>query len=276
MVLNKRIFKNAHIMPSPSIYKKYSHRPNLTKLGFPVVSSHAALANPLFSPPELLKVLAILDAYHTEEIALNRLIETVEQSNLPYGQKQERINTYKDQIQRIQYHKLQTLQELLRFPPHLYKHAPKLAEFALEGGYEQSVFIMTKFPEGDTEKDRALRRVIQAVKTAVKKRGYIPRLGSDRAYCGAIWDNAELYLCGCKHAIAIVEDRYNDELNPNVTMEWGWLRAMNKEVLYLVEEGFDRERADVFGLIRSPFSWEAPEKGIHAAVRGFLQPIRSP
>jgi hypothetical protein len=35
--------------------------------------------------------------------------------------------------------------------------------------------------------------------------------------------------------IAIVEDRFNPNLNSNVAMEWGWMRAMNKPVLYLVE-----------------------------------------
>jgi hypothetical protein len=35
-----------------------------------------------------------------------------------------------------------------------------------------------------------------------------------------LWDNVELYLLGCRRGIAIVEDKYLPELNPNVAMDW--------------------------------------------------------
>ncbi len=39
-------------------------------------------------------------------------------------------------------------------------------------------------------------------------------------------------------------------------MEWGWMRGMGKEVLYLVEDTFNQERADGDGLREARFPWD--------------------
>jgi hypothetical protein len=61
------------------------------------------------------------------------------------------------------------------------------------------------------------------------------------------------------------------ELNPNVTMEWGWLRSTERDVLFLVEKDFDRDRADIGGLLKDDFEWDDPDPGIKAAIEGFLK-----
>jgi hypothetical protein len=50
-------------------------------------------------------------------------------------------------------------------------------------------------------------------------------------------------------SIARVEDRHRNELNPNVAMEWGWMRAMGKRVCFLRESGFKNFRADLGDLL---------------------------
>ena len=77
-------------------------------------------------------------------------------------------------------------------------------------------------------------------------------------------------LFGCRRGIAIVESKYRQELNPNVTMEWGWMRGMGKDVLYLVEGTFDLARADISGLLQDRFLWEAPEADISKAINQWL------
>ena len=51
---------------------------------------------------------------------------------------------------------------------------------------------------------------------------------------------------------AMVEDKYAPELNPNVAMEWGWMRGLGRRVLYLVEQTFTKKRADWSGSSRHP------------------------
>jgi hypothetical protein len=161
--------------------------------------------------------------------------------------------------------------EILRYPPlHHGRHAENLKAFHAVGKYEESVFIMTKFPEGAAPEDQVLSSVIDEVKQALKDAGYKPRMATF-PYHDWLWDNVELYLAGCAKGIAIVEDRYRKEMNPNVALEWGWMKGMCKKVLFLAEETFASERADWKGLIRATFSWEDPRKGIREAIAGWLQ-----
>ncbi|TMQ18809.1 MAG: hypothetical protein E6J91_07250 [Deltaproteobacteria bacterium] len=132
---------------------------------------------------------------------------------------------------------------------------------------------MTKFPDlkKPTPADVELQAVIDAVRGAVQQRGYVPRIASDNEYHSILWDNVELYLLGCKRGIAIVEDRYLPELNPNVAMEWGWMRGMGRNVLYLVEKTFKKTRADWGGLIEHSFDWANPAPDINAGVEAWLK-----
>lgn len=174
---------------------------------------------------------------------------------------------YHDELNNLNTKIIEKLQDLLLKPPQHSRHINKLITFHQVADYEKSVFIITKFPEGRTEADCALQRVINAVSKSLKDCGFYPRIATDKEYHSLLWDNVELYLLGCSKGVAIVEDRYKPELNPNLAMEWGWMRGMGKDVLYLVEKTFEHPRADWSGLIEHHFSWEKPEGDIDNAIK---------
>jgi len=162
--------------------------------------------------------------------------------------------------------------ELVRWPPHKSEHFTKLRQFFAKFDYSKSVFIMTKYPNDPPGPlDHHLQRVITHVCDAVKSFGYTPHLASDHDYHPELFRNIEVYMLGCSKAIAIVESKHTMELNPNVAMEWGWLRCTDRGVMYLVEKEFKLERADIGGLIKKAFNWDDPEPGIKAAVKAFLE-----
>jgi hypothetical protein len=156
------------------------------------------------------------------------------------------------------------LEDILEFPPRHIRHAPLLKRFWDAGNFDESVFIMSKFPEKAGQPlDEQLERVLAAVSTAVTTAGFVPRIATAPSeYHQLLWDNVELHLLGCRQGIAIVEDKYMDELNPNVMMEWGWMRAMGRPVLFLVEDSFQKFRADVGGLLSRTFTWDDPENSV--------------
>ena len=131
---------------------------------------------------------------------------------------------------------------------------------------------MTKFPDpkDDRPEGKQLRAIIKIVVDAVSARGYKPRIAWEKDYSRWLFGNVELFLFGCARGIAIVEDKYLPELNPNVAIEWGWMTGMGRDVLYLREEGFTHERADWTGLINYPFDWKDPKSEIDDAVSKFL------
>jgi hypothetical protein len=160
------------------------------------------------------------------------------------------------------------------------EYRTSLAEFNAIAPYERSVFVMTKFPNKDlrqqTDDDRKLERVIAVVRRAVEEKGFVARLADDKFFHNTLWNNVEIYMLGCAKGIAIAENKYGANVNPNVAMEWGWMRSARKDVLYLLERDFKNERADFTGLLSEPFSWDFPEKDIETAIDRWLSNTPSP
>ena len=200
-------------------------------------------------------------------------IETLNNKEYPQGFKDEQDVRLNGLIRESKERIVETLRHLTTFPPYHDVHDKYLAQFHQDSPFEKSVFIMTKFPnpKGDAPKDKQLARVIQAVIDAVKLCQHVPRIASENDYHESLWNNVELHLLGCSKGIAIVENKYLDELNPNVAMEWGWMRGLGRRVIYLVEKSFNKERADWGGLIEYRFDWDAPEEdikeGVHKGLR---------
>jgi len=194
-------------------------------------------------------------------------------SPLNPAMKDERDQDLKSDIERYRRRLVKVMSEVVEFPPQHLRHANLLSQFHNVAPFEKSVFIMTKFPDlkKSTPADLQLNAVIKVVKDSVQNCGYSARIASDNQYHPILWDNVELYLLGCRRGIAIVEDKYMPELNPNVAMEWGWMRGMGREVLYLVEKDFKRERADWGGLIQNSFDWVNPEPDIMAGIAAWLK-----
>ena len=68
----------------------------------------------------------------------------------------------------------------------------------------------------------------------------------------------------------MVEDCYKKEFNPNVAKELGWMRAMGRNVLFLIEKKFKHLRADWGGLLSEEFDWSAPDGSIKKAIEKWL------
>ena len=86
------------------------------------------------------------------------------------------------------------LRALMQFPEQHDRHRTRPEEFHRVASFGESVFIMTKFPEGDRARDRELRQVIAAVEGAVTNAGFTPRIAT-RTYHPQLWDNVELDRC---------------------------------------------------------------------------------
>ncbi|HKU73692.1 MAG TPA: hypothetical protein VJR02_07220 [Pyrinomonadaceae bacterium] len=201
--------------------------------------------------------------------------ERLELLNSPLNpaMKDERDSDLKSDIERQRKRMISVIQNVVEFPPQHTRHSPLLNQFHQIAPFDKSVFVMTKFPDPKKPAimDQQLADVIDAVRDAVKGCGYVARVASDNQYHGILWDNVELYLLGCVRGIAIVEDKYLPELNPNVAMEWGWMRGMGRNVLYLVEKDFKKQRADWGGLIEAQFDWANPAPDIKAGVEAWLK-----
>jgi hypothetical protein len=201
-------------------------------------------------------------------------------SGLSARDKEDKIDSLDNQLELLEKQRIEVLRDLVAYPPHFLSYGPLIEKFREtinritqpRMGGTGSVFIMTKYPDGkDAQRDAELQKVIDTVKAAVKDCGFYPNVASEMTLNANLWQNAECQMLACSHGIAIVDGKFKPELNPNVAMEWGWMRAMDKPVLYLVERGVEVEPADVVGLIKTRFDWLNPEADIPALVAKHLQ-----
>jgi hypothetical protein len=217
-------------------------------------------------------ILIYLKSFNDQQASLEKSRKKMLNSPAKKPWKDEQDIVLQGQIDAITNRKIDLLNRFAGFPPHHDRHQKFIEEFHKTAPFEKSVFIMSKFPDPNKpdQRDAELTKVIKTVQDAVTRCRFTPRVAFDKDYYPGLWENVELYLLGSSRGIAIVEDCYKPELNPNVAMEWGWMRGMGRNVLFLVEEKFNKKRADWSGLIEYPFEWAEPAKAIPAAVHKWL------
>lgn len=88
-----------------------------------------------------------------------------------------------------------------------------------------------------------------------------------------LWDNVCVYMSCCSMGIAILEDRAADEFNPNVALEYGFIRALNKPTLLLADKGFRNLRADIVGTLREEFDLFDIEDSVPSAIQRWLRDL---
>lgn len=60
-------------------------------------------------------------------------------------------------------------------------------------------------------------------------------------------------MMGCMYAVCVFEDIDRREFNPNVAIEYGFLRAMDRRILLLKEQRLPTMSSDMVGKLYRPF-----------------------
>jgi hypothetical protein len=136
--------------------------------------------------------------------------------------------------------------------------------------YSSNVLLMTRFGG-----DRYLDALDEVLRRTLRERGFNPLRADDKTYTPdrSLWGNVCTYMLGCSTGIAILEDRGADEFNPNVALEYGFMRALNKPTLLLVDRGFTNLRADVIGTLREEFDLFDLEETIPPAIARWVRDL---
>ena len=137
--------------------------------------------------------------------------------------------------------------------------------------YESNVFIMTRFQKGN----RLLESLDSELRSVLRGHGLDPVRADDKMYLTDrnLWNNVCLYMIACNQGIAILEDRIEDELNPNVALEYGFMRALNKPALLLKDVAFRNLRADIMGTLWEEFDITDIQGTIRAPVEKWLREL---
>ena len=155
-----------------------------------------------------------------------------------------------------------------------YEHlANALRHFHEDTPYEKSVFVMMKYPVKELSEvhQQLLNDIWRVVSDTLAQRGLKARRADQRTYHDQLWENVCVYMFGSKYGLAVLEDRAADELNPNVTLEYGFMKALNRMVGLLRVEDFAHDRADLIGKLSRSFAIDANDRLNELSLKSAIQ-----
>jgi len=125
--------------------------------------------------------------------------------------------------------------------------------------FEKNVFVMMKFSEKNSSKteDILLGKIWNTINSTLSQSYGCRALRADQKdYTQGewIWNNVCVYMESSKFGIAVLENLLSSEFNPNVAIEFGYIKSLGRNVLLLKEKSFENIRADLIGRIWKEFS----------------------
>ena len=148
----------------------------------------------------------------------------------------------------------------LGLPPGYQHLASAVLRCRQDTPYDESVFVMMKYADPATMSPaqcRLLDDIWATLSMTLSTYGLTARRADSKSYIDQLWENVCVYMLGCRYGIAVLEDRAAAELNPNVTLEYGFMKALDRPVALLRDLNFKHDRADLTGKLAKPFEIDA-------------------
>ncbi len=186
---------------------------------------------------------------------------------------------------KIKYLGLRTERELKKYKRHYsgidsefsrYEDSLKNMWEQSKSEYETSVFLMMPF-KGDME----YRVLTEEIKKVCKENGFTAFRVDDpfRSPYDGLWDNIVANMLSCKYGISVyvsekvldaVEDEPRFFHNPNVAIEYGFMKSRGKKVLILKDKK-SKTPSDIQGFIWRPFELKNPDKTVAPVLGPWLK-----
>ncbi|MGO9118791.1 MAG: hypothetical protein ACLQPD_14430 [Desulfomonilaceae bacterium] len=169
-----------------------------------------------------------------------------------------RVETRTDEIERSKDKGVSTI------PPTITESLTKFSE----DNPKDTGFLMMGF--GQT----ALHsRVFQALKEEAQMQGLTILRADDKQYHDELFGNIQTYMHGCGFGIAIFERIEQENFNPNVSFEVGYMIGLGKPVLLLKDKTLKTLHTDLIGSLHGVFDPQDPVGNIPSEIEEWLQDI---
>lgn len=113
---------------------------------------------------------------------------------------------------------------------------------------QKTAFIMMQFGNTAAHSD-----ISQTLKTVLDGFGIIGLRGDDYEFHADLFYNVLTYIYGCDFGIAVFERITEDNFNPNVSFEVGYMLALRKPICLLKDRNLKTLHADLIGKLYRPF-----------------------
>lgn len=131
-----------------------------------------------------------------------------------------------------------------------------------------NAFVMMRFRESAQYK-----AILESLRKNLSYYGVNGLRADDKSYARSLWVNVKSYMDACSLGIAVFEQIDDDDFNPNVSLELGYMMAYDKPVLLLKEKRLKTLPTDVIGQFYHTFdSYDIPST-IRKCVREWLRDV---
>ena len=129
----------------------------------------------------------------------------------------------------------------------------------------KTAFIIMRF--GSTSAHIA---IVDSIKSALQRYGIKGLRADDREYMDELFPNIKTYMHACDFGIAVFDRIDNDDFNPNVSLEVGYMLGMRKDVMLLKDATLKSLHTDLTGKLYRPFDTQKPAETIPNQVENWL------
>lgn len=130
---------------------------------------------------------------------------------------------------------------------------------------EKVSFVMMRF--GTT---RAHKEIVATIETVLEGAGMIAVRADGKEYHDDLLSNVLTYMHGCGSGIAVFERLEGETFNPNVSLEVGYMLALDKPVCFLKDRTLKTLHTDLIGKVYREFDPQMAET-ISSKLSGWLK-----
>jgi len=130
----------------------------------------------------------------------------------------------------------------------------------------KTAFVIMEFGESS-----AHAAIFEVIRSTLKKYGLEGVRADDKEYHDDLYWNVVTHIHGCGFGIAIFERLDTDALNPNVGLEVGFMKALDKPVCLLKDKTLDAIQSDLIGKLYKKFDPRNPNTSVPEALETWLR-----
>ena len=130
---------------------------------------------------------------------------------------------------------------------------------------KRNVFLMMRFKTGAQYDE-----IYHSIKDGLKPFGLSLLRADNKDYTGDLWENVCLYMLGSNYGIAVFEEVDIRQYNPNVALEIGYMKALNKRCLILKDQRMPNMPTDIVGKLYKEFDTYRIAESIKVAIHSWV------
>ena len=113
----------------------------------------------------------------------------------------------------------------------------------------RTAFLIMQFTETEVHD-----KIISTIKELLKEHDIIVLRADDKEYSDDLFANIKTYMHCCEFGISIFERVTEDEFNPNVSLEVGYMMGLNKPICLLKDRTLKNLQTDLAGKLYKPIN----------------------